>query len=405
MVELRANKKKYKWALWGGLICFVCGIGLSFVGEPWFGLPDSERPFNIVNPWQDFLFGCVLIPIVEELGFRLWGVRKKCAYVVSVAVASFLFGVQVEWWMSIVAMAFLVGCILIPRKEEVRIPLMIVVTSLLFALLHIPEYDVVHWSIVFYLIDFFGSGLMACYFAINYGLWLPILIHVVYDCVLTWICMDYYMVSHHYETEDYVVDVSTWTWNAEHQKTFLPYRKSGDTVEWCHTLQETAKLMVESQINADSVFICQSPECYRLKEYDDNRNYYLVRVVSKRPLHYIDYRQVVWGMGQCGLITLDTTYETMNLLYLKDSVLSKGEGQETCDVNVLCRRLRDRFRIPLMVERSLNPLSTLSLDIEVLDSMASINECVGYMEKNYGLSIKEVPNAKMQVVEIGSGTF
>ena len=79
MVELRANKKKYKWALWGGLICFVCGIGLSFVGEPWFGLPDSERPFNIVNPWQDFLFGCVLIPIVEELGFRLWGVRKKCA--------------------------------------------------------------------------------------------------------------------------------------------------------------------------------------------------------------------------------------------------------------------------------------------------------------------------------------
>lgn len=104
-------------------------------------------------------------------------------------------------------------------------------------------------------------------------------------------------------------------------------------------------------------------------------------------------------------IMLDTTYETMNLLYLKDSVLSKGEGPETRDVNSLCCRLRDRFRIPLMVERSLNPLSTLSLDIEALDSMASINECVGYMEKNYGLSIKEVPNAKMQVVEIGSGTF
>lgn len=102
---------------------------------------------------------------------------------------------------------------------------------------------------------------------------------------------------------------------------------------------------------------------------------------------------------------LDTPYETMNLLYLKDSVLSKGEGPETCDVSVLFCRLRDRFRIPLMVERPLNPLSTLSLDIEVLDSMASINEYVGDMEKNYGLSIKEVLNAKMQVVETGSGTF
>lgn len=91
----------------------------------------------------------------------------------------------------------------------------------------------------------------------------------------------------------------------------------------------------------------------------------------------------------------------MNLLYLKDSVLSKGEGPETRDVNSLCCRLRDRFRVPLMVERPLNLLSTISFYFEVLVRMASINEYVGDMEKNYGLSIKEVPNAKMQVVEKG----
>lgn len=396
----RKKEKKYKWALWGGLICIVCGIGLSFLCEP-LGFPDSERPFTVGIVWQDFLIGCVLTPVVEELGFRFWGVGKKYAYVVSVAVASLLAGWQFEWWMSILVSAFLAGCILIPRKDKVRVPLMIVVTSLLFGLLHIPEFDVVHWTIGFYLIDFFGFGLTLCYFVINYGLWLPILIHVIYDCVLTWIVMAHYMTPHHFETEDYVVDVQLWTMDQAND--FLGYRESGDTVEWCHPLQETAKIMIESQISTDSFFVCQSAEYYRLKEHDDNHNYYLVRVVPKRPLQENDYRQVVRGMGQCGLISMDTTYETMNLLYLKDSILSMGQGAEMGNISVLCGLLRDRFRLPLMLDHSLNPEFPISLDWDMVYGMESVDDYVHYLEKQYGLSIKEMPNAKMQVVEIGSG--
>lgn len=181
----KTHKTIFGWALWTGLAIWVvslAGIVLSPAAESNHSLTE----FTFENGWAPALLVIgLLLPCLEEVAFRFWGIRRWrwAGYISAVAmgvVTYFYWGL----WGALATAAAVASITLAVKDERTRLLVLLLLTSLLFAILHFDNYGNLELRNLFALLNKLGFALVASWLVLNRGFLWALLLHVVINSLM-----------------------------------------------------------------------------------------------------------------------------------------------------------------------------------------------------------------------------
>lgn len=169
----------FRWALWSGLAIWavsLAGIVLSPAAESNQGL--SEFTLENGTTLSLLIIG-LLMPCLEEVAFRFWGIRRWrwAGYISAVAmgvVTYFYWGL----WGALATAAAVASITLAVKAERTRLLVLLLLTSLLFAILHFDNYGNLELRNLFAIFNKLGFALVASWLVLNRGFLWALLLHV-----------------------------------------------------------------------------------------------------------------------------------------------------------------------------------------------------------------------------------
>ena len=169
----------FRWALWSGLAIWVvslAGIVLSPAAESNHSLTE----FTFENGWAlSLLVIGLLLPCLEEVAFRFWGIRRWrwAGYISAMAmgvVTYFYWGL----WGALATAAAVASITLAVKAERTRLLILLLLTSLLFAILHFDNFGNLELRNLFAIFNKLGFALVASWLVLNRGFLWVLLLHV-----------------------------------------------------------------------------------------------------------------------------------------------------------------------------------------------------------------------------------
>ena len=122
----------------------------------------------------------VLIPIIEELAFRFWGIKKKYASIISLLFISVYILLTGNIILAISAFIVLGILFFLVKENEL---LLIITTSIIFSLLHIDGFSSVNIKTILSLINIFSFAVILCCVTIKYHFVFAVGIHIVNNLI------------------------------------------------------------------------------------------------------------------------------------------------------------------------------------------------------------------------------
>lgn len=184
-MKLKKFDRRYLPMLWIGLVVWLGSI-LAMAILEWTGNAPAgqDTVFGLGktmfqnSPLATLLLICVLQPIFEEIGFRLWGVGKRWMTIVGLIVMAIFVLSEMKLWGLIFLAAFVVVWFCF-RNDFVRNWTNTLITSAAFSLSHISGFGGFSLGMVLGLADIFGMAMVMCWLVLNIGFWASALLHVL----------------------------------------------------------------------------------------------------------------------------------------------------------------------------------------------------------------------------------
>lgn len=178
-MKKKTHKTIFGWTLWTGLAIWVvslAGIVLSPSAESNHSL--TEFTFENGTTLSLLVIG-LLMPCLEEVAFRFWGIRRWrwAGYISAVAmgvVTYFYWGL----WGALATTAATASITLAVKAERTQLLILLLLTSLLFALLHFDNYGNLELRNLFAILNKLGFALVASWLVLNRGFLWALLLHV-----------------------------------------------------------------------------------------------------------------------------------------------------------------------------------------------------------------------------------
>ncbi len=164
-------------ALWLGSIMSMAVLESTGSVEGQSTLMDMAKGVFQNWPLGTLLLLCLIQPVFEEVGFRLWAVGKKWMTIVSLVVM-FIFSVFELGFWAFVFIGAIIAVWLGVKDRYKQLSINAVITSAFFALCHISGFGAFGWGMVIGLMDIFGMALVMCWLTINLSFWFSCLLHV-----------------------------------------------------------------------------------------------------------------------------------------------------------------------------------------------------------------------------------
>ncbi|MBQ9417850.1 MAG: CPBP family intramembrane metalloprotease [Bacteroidales bacterium] len=190
--------------------------------------------------WPIILFIGVVVPISEELCFRLWGNGKRWTGYTSVVFIS-LCGLAFGWWLGLLTLAAGIAIMIVLRNDRAkRLFALMMLSSITFALMHTGNYDATAGGWIMYavgIIHKFGLSLVASYLVINHNILWAIGLHILNNSIVA-IPMG---IAFHQAaekvttvtTEDYTIEVSPLLLTKDLAAEYTEVDYTADTVVVC----------------------------------------------------------------------------------------------------------------------------------------------------------------------------
>lgn len=175
----------FRWALWMGLAIWgvsLAGIVLSPAAESNHSLTE----FTFENGWAMALLVIgLLLPCLEEVAFRFWGIRRWrwAGYISALGmgvVTYFYWGL----WGAAATTAVAAAVTLAVKAERTRLLIQLLLTSLLFAILHFDNYGNLELRNLFALLNKLGFALVASWLVLNRGFLWALLLHMAINSLM-----------------------------------------------------------------------------------------------------------------------------------------------------------------------------------------------------------------------------
>lgn len=170
------------WIFTIGLFLWTVGMALGITIELFTNIEPARK-----EPPLDYTFGILAVgvigPILEEIAFRGWSMRKNWTYFGIIALFLFIF--PSDDLRIVIPAAVAYYLVMRSAKEYPWSIIIIILSSLLFAVAHIYNYDSLSIGLFFILVGDFGAGLILSYLAIKKGLWASMLLHIAINSTST----------------------------------------------------------------------------------------------------------------------------------------------------------------------------------------------------------------------------
>jgi membrane protease YdiL (CAAX protease family) len=179
----------FRWALWWGLGITVVCFAIFFIDDKANSsltqpIAPIDNVFNEMIYWVGIWPALIVLglvgPIVEEVCFRLWGNGKLWTGITSVIFMALLC-LPIGWWLSLITIFCGVAILVLFREDKTkRLFALMLLSSILFAVMHMDNYDENEGWFMFLvsIVDKFGFGLVASYLVINHNILWSIGLHV-----------------------------------------------------------------------------------------------------------------------------------------------------------------------------------------------------------------------------------
>lgn len=313
------QSKLFRWALWWGLGIMVACLavividGITNMGSATnddFGGPFMDALYKIVyhfGIWPMVIYIGIIAPIYEELVFRLWGNGKNwTGYTSVVLMALFLMGIA--WWVAPIALAAGIAIMIIFRADRTRrLFALMLLSSLLFALAHIANYDSSQ-NLPMFLVSVlhkFGMGLIASYLVINHNLLWSMGLHILNNGVLALLLgVGFNHVANEttvVETEDYRITMQPVLTKSQMPDTYT----TGFPSDSVYTDIVCPSYAAQSMIYMD----CQGNPTAVAAISAEWRSYPMMNIKVEMLGESHDWSAAVRAMENEGWIAIDTTAE------------------------------------------------------------------------------------------------
>ena len=187
--------RHFRWALWWGLGIIVTSLAALVVyaiinpsAIEGMNAPLMKAVYSMISRfgiWPVIIYMGLVGPILEELSFRLWGNGKNWTGIVSVILMS-LWCLTIVWWFSLLALCAGVAILMVFKEDRnKRLFVLMLFSSVLFAVAHIGNYDGNWFVVLFGVIEKFGLGLLASYLVINHNILWSMGLHVINNSIVT----------------------------------------------------------------------------------------------------------------------------------------------------------------------------------------------------------------------------
>lgn len=320
------KQRLFRWALWWGLGIVVVCLAILLIGDidsffgPSDGTPSTDgtdlpimvyfyRVIFKFGIWPIVIFIGVITPIYEELIFRGWGNGKSWTGYITVTLMA-LFIATLEWWIGLIALvAGIVILVKFDSDRTKRLFALMILSSLLFALAHIANYDASEdlLTFIFGVLHKFGMGLVASYLVINHNILWAIGFHTLNNGIMAILLGIGFSIAANdetvIETDDYRIT----------SKPMLTENRMPDTYD-CGWLNDSVFFHIESPDFAAELFINYGDhETPSLDIQSEWNPYPKMKIKVEMLGGSRDYNAVLHTMEKKGWIALDTIDDAITI--------------------------------------------------------------------------------------------
>ena len=184
----------FRWALWWGLgivvICLAIILVDAFINPTSaeeLGGPLLNALYSMIyryGIWPVIIYMGLIGPIIEEISFRLWGNGKLWTGIVSILLMA-LWCLGIGWWLSLLAVLCGVAILVLFRDDKTkRLFALMLLSSVLFAVAHMGNYEGSSFMMLVGIIHKLGFGLVASYLVINHNILWSMGLHILNNGIL-----------------------------------------------------------------------------------------------------------------------------------------------------------------------------------------------------------------------------
>lgn len=190
---MNTDNSKLKTYLKIGITLFLVGLIVSLWSQvdPDYNKPSENlllEKFAYV-PFVIFIFISVIaVPIAEETVFRIWVLKSKLSLVFSIlGILGFTYFTFNSTVIVIVLIVLFIGIFIVSLKTANNPFFWLLVTSLLFSVVHLPNFSMVSFGVFGIAVQLFGLGLIFGTLGLWFGFQYSILSHILYNLIVAFL--------------------------------------------------------------------------------------------------------------------------------------------------------------------------------------------------------------------------
>lgn len=391
-------KKNNNWLYVTAILLYVLGIILSIVFDKDLSLEDNPilGVFNQMNGWLILLAMVVIAPILEELSFRSWAVKKNWTKYLSLVLSSafmFLFNPYIA---LVYFLIFLVIIIFLRKKTKTMLISLAIISSIGFVLAHSGnlEKDIFLQTIPMYL----GVGLLLSYIALRFKLRHAILTHALYNFII--LLLGGFIIP--------FGDVITLN-EGNYNGTLTPV--SGLSTQYKTDTYGGYSANIHRKMLPEIIYMIDFDGKYPIKTYPKGYSFYNLNVKTNDTLSLIDLKALSEELKRKANIRIDTLVELREVYHLEikdvDKIkLNEDDFSDLSDIKLsieldyiiktIGRHYDKTIRIPdkykglkiIDINKFLNITSDITFEQTLKD-----------LEKEYGITLTPKPT-KIKTIRI-----
>ncbi len=387
---LKTNNKVF---LYIGILLYIIGtFALNYFDNNIPQTVSFQQPlFKVLHAfpaWLVYAILFILASVFEEFAFRGWIIKKKFwKYLSLTLVLTYLHLVFDSLLLTAFVFPILFVIYFILKNEKLRLVLLIIFTSILFGIMHYPNYE--SWSKLFAIFTLIGLSFILCYVGLRFGFIYTILGHFINN----FIALMFLTVFAH---TNYVGKFENTSYSAEINKTST--FDLTDQTHWIFPDSISTNGYITEIASVLPPFKNNIIYNYSIEEL--NKYSLLVTNKSEKEINreqlFNDY------ISHTGLI-LDTLYRQSYVLNVYDTTklinhLSSSERSQKTNIQSLVISIRDIYHLPLILEDDYINYR-FNFDWKLF-RIKSSDELILRLNKEYGILITKDSEEKATIITI-----
>ena len=402
----KETETNLKPVLWIGVGLFVSSIVSIIIVQSMgynFEIQDTLKEHLKVlsmnsSPLLMLFIGTVLIPLFEELSFRFWTLGKRYAYIVNIIFGT-LFALIVTRNIFIILIVVALQALLFFVIKKKELPL-IIISSLIFCLLHIDGFSSINLITVLSIVQIFSFALILCYFALKYHFVIAVALHIINNCIA--FSGDFiehqkiYNNPEYYRIYEYGLSDSTYSF------AYKPMLETPSIIEHCNAGKRIVSYYGDLENFILNISLMDTNKTikafYTLDENTRNIMPSYSFVVMLDDTIAANYNTLLYNALKSVGLVCDTTYQTTYTLKIIDSSkINYHQYSET--LYGLALRIQNKYNIPVLIPDNVNGNYPIDVEEEILDRCKTLEQLIVELEDCNGIEMSILPNCKKMVLK------